>query len=362
MQYQYSKISHKDSTEIIHLLRLYTLCGISIDQALLNVAENKSEGTKNVLKSCSVGIQSGIAISEIFKNHHIVSEQESALLAAGEYAGYIGDAFKQIEYLRIQEQETKQIIFQACLYPVLIFILMSGLIAFLIFFIFPQIIPIFTSLKTSLPLSTRLLIFFHKQVLSHPIFILGAVFLTIGNIVLFRKKIKILVLRSMYFLLSRLPIINLCYFEYASALWARHISLMLERGIDMYEICISTKKITKHPLVVLISEKLLGYIKTGDQMYKAFDPLVVRFLSGKPIVSLCVSMGQIIKTGEETGTLLQCFAHISHFNEDNMRKRVKIITSILEPALLIAMGLCVGLVAYSMIAPIYQLTNTISHG
>lgn len=341
----------KHKQQIIKNIRLYLSCHFSIDVAFRKVAQLYTNETKKILVQCASSLESGLSPSVVMLSCGFVTKQESALLAAGEMSGYLHDALLNIENLLVKEKEIKQICLQALLYPIIICVLTSCLVGFLLFFIFPQVIPIFNSFGQKLPFATRSLLFIYQIISASVWYIVALLCIVFGVSYLYKKQFMLLFRRIILFLLIKTPILKSCYIEYSCALWARHTSLMIRRGVPFKDIFLLVGEITDHPDIIATSEKIVRNLEHGLPISDAFSDQVLVLKDIKNIVS----------AGEETGMLEDCFFQISIFYEEKVSQTIKKLTIILEPLLLILMGGCVGIIAYAMVAPMYQLTTHITH-
>ncbi len=222
------------------------------------------------------------------------------------------------------------------IYPVIILITTSAITSVIIFFVIPKIMPIFVSLKIALPLSTRILIasISFIRVYFLPL-IAGLVVLIVGSLLLSRiPKVKYLYDRIML----NSPLIGTITIYYNTVNLTRTLGVLLKSGIKI----INALEITAGIMTNLVYKEALmqsiEQVKKGDTIYK--------YLSGNEKI-FPSTVTRIIEVGEKTGNLETNLTYLSEFYE------------ILEPAMLILMGLIVGFVAISIITPIYQVTQNL---
>lgn len=337
--------------QIIKNVRLYLSCHFSIDEAFRKVALSYEGEIQKELTGYASFLERGLLPSAVLLSQGFITKQESVLLAAGEMSGYLEASITQIEELIKKEKEIKQICIQALLYPIIILILTSCLVCFLLFFIFPQVIPIFNSFGQSLPLATRALLFIYNGLQNTLWYIVSGVFVFV-TLFYFYKKWWIQFLKQILLrILCKTPLLKTCFIEYSCALWARHISLMSKSGVPIKDIFALAAEITNHPSLIGTSLRVVENLDKGISISAAFGERI-------PVIK---DIKNIISAAEETGKLGECFMQVSLFYEEKVSITIKKLTVILEPLLLVLMGGCVGIIAYAMVAPMYQLTSHIAH-
>lgn len=341
-------LSLNEKLKILKSLRIYLNCFFSIETALNKIAQKykKESEIHQALITSSIQISRGIPISVSLVQINLLSSVEGELIKSGEMSGNLSSAVKSIEASLHLKKEINSAIFQAFLYPIIIGVLTSGLLTFLLFYIFPQIIPIFKSFHQTLPLITKLMIGVVLFLTKFWIYIVIAAVLTSVLFFIFRKISINIVKKVNYFLLLNLPYIKNIYLKIELASWSNHISMMLKNNIYPEVVFYFASIISNHPILVNTSKKILEQIKFGKNIDMAF------MNSTKEMEDL----GNLVCHGQETGTLAEIFESASEEIKLEALLSLKKSTLVLEPLLLVFMGLIIGCVAYSMIAPIYGLT------
>ena len=154
------------------------------------------------------------------------------------------------------------------------------------------------------------------------------------------------------FMLS-LPIFSRVIISLTLASFARSLSVLLRSGMTIID-ALNVSKGTFHNLYYRRHiERLIEVVKKGEEMAKY---LVV---SPKFFPPMLVGM---IEVGENTGNLDENLVYLSEYYESEVEETVKNLTTILEPILLVVMGLVVGFVALSIITPIYKITQELKVG
>ena len=266
----------------------------------------------------------------------------------GEASGTLASNLAYLAEEMEKSRELKRTIRGALIYPIVILVATLGVTSILVFFIFPKILPVFSSLKIKLPLSTVILIATLGFLLHYGyLLLIGLVVL-----VLFFRLIIVLPAVKLFFdrVILVLPVISSLSINLNNASFARVLSVLLKSGIQIVDAIITTSNtfdnlVYKKAFIAAAEE-----VKKGEQFFK--------YLSRHPKLFPPLLTG-MIEIGENTGNLEENLAYVSDYYTKEVDASVKSLTTLLEPLLLLTMGLIVGFVAVSIITPIYQISSGI---
>ncbi len=263
--------------------------------------------------------------------------ETSGTLAANLY--HVADEMKK-------SADLKSKVRSAMIYPVIIMFATLGLVSFLVFFAFPKILPLFASLKVELPLPTKILIAVSSFMIAN------GIWLVVG-LVLFFLAMKILLLMptvryftaKIYFIL---PVFSKLTIDINMANFSRVLAILLKGGIKIVE----ATTITAQTFENLVYQRAL--LQAAQEVKKG-EPLARNLALYKHIFPpLLVGLVEI---GESTGNLIENLEYIADYYREESENSLRNLTAILEPMLLLTMGLVVGFVAISIITPIYKITQ-----
>jgi len=214
-------------------------------------------------------------------------------------------------------------------------------------FLFPKILPIFASLKYELPLSTRIVIAISNFISNWGLISLASLAVILIAFLITIKKSQTVAFYFDKFLL-KLPIIGKIIQDYNLANFTRTMGLLLRGGITMGEALPISAKTTPN-LVYKKEYKLLSAVvnrggKISTHLNKSRDLF-------PDLVS------QIISVGEHSGNLSNSLIYLSEMYEAEIDDFTKNLSSMVEPILMIIMGILVGFIAISIITPIYGITQ-----
>lgn len=348
-----SRFSLKDQVFFAKRLSFLITAGITVVDGLSILREQTtSRGQALVLDRILLDVTNGQSLAKSFgKFPKVFSDFAVHIIKVGESSGTLS---QNLEYLA-DELRKKQIlrrkIIGAFVYPVLITLATLGITAFLMLYLFPKIMPIFTSLHATLPISTRIVmslsVFFQHW---------GLVFLGLLTLCIFIFSVALGRSSTLHMLfdrmLLRLPVVGSMIQNYNIANVSRTLGLLLKSGVRLSEALPITADTTKNLVYKRECNNLAEVVERGEK--------VSTYLRGKRHVFPDI-FSHLIAVGEKSGTLSKTLVYLSEMYESEVEDFTKNLSTLIEPALMIFMGLLVGFIAISIITPIYGITQNL-HG
>ncbi len=345
------KMSIKDQTFFIKRLSFLTKAGIPILESLTIIREQTNN--KNYVKILDViitDVSNGQYLSKsLEKFQNIFGDFSINIISFGESSGILSENLSYLaEELKKKDTLRKKVI-GAFIYPAVITLVTILITGFLMIYLFPKIMPVFGSLHISLPFSTKVVIFFSNFFIHHGVvFIFIVLVLIFGFIFLIKKTLK----WRFYFdkFILYIPIIGNMIKNYNLANFTRTMGLLLKSGIHINEALSITSKISSNVIYKLEFTKLIETVNTGA-------PISAQMSKNKKLFPDILT--QIIAVGERSGNLSNSFLYLAELYENEVEEFTKNLSSLIEPALMIVMGILVGFIAVSIITPIYSITQNI---
>ncbi|MBI2013732.1 MAG: type II secretion system F family protein [Candidatus Colwellbacteria bacterium] len=309
----------------------------------------KSRGFGKILDKVGIDLENGQFLSEsLSKYKGTFGELFVGVIKLGEISGTLPE---NLEYLAVETKKKSELhakVRSALIYPMVILVATLSVSGGLVFFVLPKIMPIFTSLKVELPITTKILISSANFIQQYYIYIgIGLVVFIIGFALLLRIKVIKYVYHRMILLI---PIFGTMAKHYNMANITRTLGLLLKSGTKIVEAISATSDTVANLVYKESLKKAAEEVTRGEALYKRFDKHPSLF---PPTVT------RMVQIGEQTGNLDSNLAYLSEFYENELDGTVKNLSSVLEPILMVVMGLLVGFVAISIIMPIYEVTQGI---
>ncbi|MDO8466755.1 MAG: type II secretion system F family protein [bacterium] len=270
------------------------------------------------------------------------------IIRVGESTGILPENLNYLADELKKKQALKRKVIGALMYPAVIVCATFGITGLLTVFIFPKILPVFESMKVDLPLSTRILIGVSNLLTNYGLLVfLGfLIFLVVAYILLRVTAIRYFFHRFILFL----PIFGKMSRDVNLANFCRTLGLTLKSGVQVVEAI----TITSESLSNLVYKKKLNQAAEEIRKGEALSPF---FAKHKKLFPVMVT--QMISVGETSGNLSESLLYLSDFYETEVTESTGNLSTVLEPLLMVVMGVVVGFVAISIITPIYEITSSV---
>jgi type II secretory pathway component PulF len=326
--------------------------GMNLSECLELLATQSEGGAQAVAASLHAAIDEGKTLAEGMRRFpKLWSAATVSSIEAGEESGLLRESLERTAADLERGRALRAYLVGTLAYPVAVAIAASILIAGLTGIVFPNILPVLAGMHARLPLSTRIVMRVSATVSAYGI---GAAAALAGALILWRfltrrfERARLLQDRA----LIALPIAGAIVRHYRIARLARSVASMLQSGLPLPQALQRAAR----------SEPLLPYraaLAACAEAVERGESLGAQFAQSRQLFPAIV--GQVVSAGERSGTLAETLLFVAMYAEREVEERAKFLSSLAEPAIMIALGLAIGFVAVSIIAPIYSLTGSI-HG
>lgn len=323
--------------------------GLSLSEGIAVLkSETKQPVLKQILNDILYHLERGQALSQALALYPKVFDKFFiALVKAGEVSGTMAESFEYLETAMRSEYSLSQKIKGSLMYPGFIFCAMMGIGSLMMFFILPQIAKVFLAMTMPIPPITRMLFQF-SLILSQvriPIAI-GAVLTVIFLVMFFKKPIgKKLIIQ----VITPIPIVKQLMQQLDIARFCRIFSTLIASAVPVTEsLDIALSSLT-NPIYKTMKKPIVNQVMQGKTIaqvfreYHAFPTLLIQMIAG----------------GEKSGTLDKTLGDLASFYEEEVEEAVKKSTQLLEPILMLVVGIGVGAMILSIIAPMYSVISTL---
>lgn len=325
--------------------------GITIVESLDILAEQTaSPAFKQVITAVSSDIKNGQTFTSALSRHpEVFDTLYVSLMEVGEKSGTIDTNLAYLASQLSKEYAFRKKIKGALMYPTIVFVA-ATIVGFSIsIFVLPKLIDLFQGFDVALPLTTQILLWFANVMKFFGIFILIAF---IGLVFLIRYLISLPSVKPVWEnIVLSLPIVGPLIVNAELSLLCRSLGIMLKSGLPITTALEIQAKISSNAVFVTYAESLLSAVTNGKS--------VSQELEGGGYDKVPIIMTKMIAVGERTGNLDKTFAYLGEFFEEELDDSTKNLTTMIEPIMLLFVGLIVAFVALAIISPIYQLTGSI---
>lgn len=343
------RLSIKDQTFFVKRLSFLIKAGIPMRESLVMIRDQtRKKSYSAILNTVIDNVSNGQNLStSLAKFKNAFGDFAINIIGFGEQSGILAENLEYIaDELKKREALRKKII-SASIYPIVVTIATLGITAFLMVYLFPKIMPIFTSIHMDLPLSTRIVMSISNYIGHYGLytFMVLVIFVFVFLFIL-KKNTKV----HYYFdkLILKIPVIGKISSEYNLANFTRTMGILLRSGITMGEALPIVVKTTTNLVYKKEFRSLSGVVNRGAKISTHLSKNRLLF---PDIVT------QIVSVGEHSGNLPSSLIYLSEMYEAEIDDFTKNLSSLIEPVLMIFMGILVGFIAISIITPIYGITQ-----
>lgn len=330
-------------------LMALTRSGHPIQKSIAAISERtKSPELKEVLMKVEKDIREGKSLSEAFIPYEDqFGKVYIASLMAGERSGNLPELLSRyVEYARTIDQ-TKKRIRSAMTYPTVLVVFSFFLLIVLMSFVLPRFSEFYANFQARMPAITRGIItisgFFRRNFL----FICALVLVSAMVYLWIRKKEKAAV--AVDKLKLKLPLGKTLWKESGIALFSRTLGLLLEAGISLLHAVRIARQAVPNRYLAFKMKDLAPSIENGDSLSLALSR--AEFL---PAMSL-----DLIRIGEESANLDGMLKEVADVFDDRIRSRIDHIVSLIEPVIIIFIGLVIAAMLVSVYLPIFNIIRVV---
>lgn len=330
-------------------LFLMIKAGMPISEALETlIEETKSRGFRKALQDILKQVLAGESLSKSFSRYPKIFDRFwQSIIKVGEESGNLEGNLKYLASQLRYEYETKRKVGGVLIYPAIIILMAFSISFFVTFFILPKLTSLLQILEIELPLPTRILIYSTSFLQKNWIFLI----IGILSLIFIYKILSRLVFFKFYFdkISLWLPFFGQIQKNLALARFSQSFYTLLKSGVpilESLEICSQylPNEVFKKALILV-----KGDVERGEKINQGFKKMPKIF----PLI-----FSQMIAVGERTGTLEESCLYLAKFYQEEVESDIKNFSTLLEPLLLIFVGIFVGFIALAIITPIYQFTGS----
>lgn len=323
--------------------------GLTLVEGLELLRDQAKGKMKTVINNIHESVYGGKTFHEALS---VYSKYFSAIyinmVKSGELSGTLQENLARLSDQLNKKIKIKKKIKSAMLYPMFILIAIFGLGMSVAIFVLPKILPLFRILDIELPLTTRGLMYVAELFEKHGIVIFIATIFGITFLIWFFRANFMKPISHRIVL--KIPVINKIIIKINLERFLYTLGTLLESGISLDQAI----KITTSATDNMVYRKIIGSFLSDIEAGKNLSSSLVNDPKLFPII-----VSRMVGVGERTGNLYSTLKYLSEFYEREIDESMKNLSNIIEPILLIFIGIIVGTVAISILGPIYQITGSL---
>ena len=335
--------------QIALVSNMYTMlsAGIPILETIDSLLQDSKGNQKKVLQTMKEDLGQGQHIYFSFAKFPKIFDKVTVnIVKASEEAGTLDVTLKDLTISIKRQMEFNDKIKGALIYPSFILVVFFGVFFVILTVVVPKIAGVFTRLNVALPLPTQIMIFMSNGILNYPLEVFGTIAAIIAGIIYLYKRYTKLFIN----VLISVPLISKMAREIDLTRATRSLYLLLNAGIpitsalELTEDVVTKREVHQAILhaknVVFAGKKLSEGLRDNKNV---MPPMMIK----------------IVEAGERSGSLDKSLQDISDFLDYQVSNTLKTVTALVEPLLLVIIGVLVGGMMLAIIAPIYSVIGNL---
>lgn len=347
LSFRRPSLNTADLALITRQLSTLVQAGIPLEEALGTVAKQSEKARVNgLLLAVRAKVLEGYTLAAAMAEFpSVFNNLYRSTIAAGESAGHLDGVMDKLADYTESSQASRQKVQMAMIYPCILFFMAIGVVTLLMVFVVPDVVKVFSTQGQTLPLITRGLIATSDFIVNKGwLLIIG-----IGLLVFFIRSAmaKPAIKLAWHRQLLSLPLIGRLSRGTNTAQFASTLSILTASGVPLVEaLKIAGQVLANHWLRKQVSEST-QQVQEGTSLNRAlskggyFPPMMLH----------------MIASGEQSGELDQMLSRIAVAQQRDLDSLIGVMLSILEPVMLLLMGVCVFVIVTAILLPIVNLNN-----
>lgn len=346
---QLARVSLKgtEKLELIGSLATMLGSGISIMEVVTTLREDSKPGPKKILDEMVTDLGQGKHMWVTLGKFPKVFDKVSVnVIRASEEAGTLDVALRDLKATLQKNMEFNDKIRSALMYPVFIIIVFIMILLLILTFVVPKISTVFAQMNVTLPLPTKILIFLSDLIVKNTLTFFGG----IGIFAVVVWYLFVYKHRQLMEIFYKLPLISTLVSQIDVTNFSRNLSLLLMSGLPITQALELVEE-------VVVRRRMAQVIDYTRKMVLAGKPLSAGLRTDKKEMPSIVI--KLIEAGEKTGTLEKSMQEISEYFDYKVSYTLKTLTALMEPVMLVLVGIAVGGMMLAIIAPIYGIISQV---
>lgn len=346
----FNNVTLKDKMLFARNLSIMISSGLQITKAVRTLVEQtRSKRFKTILNQVADDVQAGNPLADALEKYpRVFNELFVNMVRVGEVGGNLEEVLGIVAQQLEKEHALVSKVRGAMIYPAVIIVAMIGVGILMLTYILPKITGVFKDMDVTLPASTQFIIGVSDFLIGHAILvIMSVILLAIGGTLFLRTEDG---KKFMSFLVLHFPITKGIVIKTNSARFSRIYSSLLKSGVSVVDSLTIISRTLPNFYYKRAFRKSVDLVQKGIPLSKIlaeetkiFNPLVY----------------QIVEVGETTGKTEDVLLKLAEFYEEDVDQITKNMSSIIEPVLMVVIGIGVGFFAVAMLTPMYSVLENI---
>lgn len=341
----FKHVSVKDKAFLTRQLATMLNSGLTLDKALrVIIAQVKNTFLKQTIEIVLEDLEGGVSFSQALRKHPKVFDRVFVnVVISGEAVGKLAEVLVRLADQLEKEDGFMSKVKGALYYPIFIIITMGIMVGVMMVKVIPPLKEVFSELNSQLPWTTQTVINISDFVANNWLVSIIIIFVAIGLLIYFFKtrQGKYLLDYSAVHYTAGIGI------DIYMARFSRTLSMLIQAGTPIIEAIDITSEVINNSIYQSVLKRVSGQVERGV-------PMSVQLEKSKdfPII-----IPQMISVGEKTGEMSHVLENLAQYYEEESNNKVKGLTSLFEPVIIVLIGIAVAFMVISIIEPIYNIAQ-----
>jgi type II secretory pathway component PulF len=347
---RFGGVSKREIDNFTRQLANLLAAGVPISRALGILSRESSRiAPKKLWAVIHDQVSGGMSLADALSNHpQTFSPIYVAMVRAGETGGFLDVVLEQIATFRAREADLKSRVKGALTYPIILAVLSTGILIFLLTFFIPRFSQMFAEFGGSLPALTRYIVTISRLLVKYwLVFVLGIVLIFFGIQRMLNSEEG---RRSMAKFVLRLPLFGTGMARFALVRFCRMLGTLVGAGVPLISSLRVAKEAIGNQVLADTVSSAITSVQKGHPLARSLERCRLLF---PPAVI------EMISVAEESGRMDQELIRLATTYDQELDRHLKMIVTLIEPALLFIMAIIVGTVVIGMLLPIFNLQELI---
>lgn len=344
----FSKFARVKSKQLVEFsVELSTLinAGIPLVSSLEAMEEQTSDKLlKSVIYQVKKDVLGGLGFSESLRKHpKVFSNLYVSMVRAGEATGELDKILESLAKFLETSENNKSKVKSALIYPAVMLSVSILVVIFLVVKVLPNFVMIFKSAGVELPLPTRIVMGVSKFTIDYWYIIIGIIILVIFG---FREYIKTEQGRYYFDMFKfKVPVFGKLIRKSTISRFTRTFGTLMESSVPILTSLEIVKATVGNSAMAVVIENIRNSVRQGGRVAEQIE------LSGM----FPKMVSKMVSVGENSGSLDKMLMKVSDFYDNEVETEIKGLTSVIEPIMIVGMGLVVGVIVLSVMLPMFDM-------
>jgi general secretion pathway protein F len=345
-----SKISAADLSLLTRQLATLIAAGIPVEESLRGVSEQTE---KDKVRELIIGIRAkvleGYGLAQAMSHYpNAFPELYRATVGSGEQTGRLDLVLEKLADYTENQQTTRQKVQQALIYPLIMIIVSIAIISFLLTFVVPKIIEVFTSSGQTLPEMTLILISISQFIKNYGLYTLVAIILAI---IAFKNSLNNIKIKTRWHqLILKLPLVSYLTKTINVARYIHTFGILFAAGVSVLETMRVSASLVTNVVMRQSFDTATVRVREGSGIHQALKE--TRYISPMAI--------HLIASGEKSGQLSNMMERAANHLDNEVKRLIDTSLTLLEPMVILLMGVVVLFIVLATLLPIFSMEQLVT--